>query len=100
MKINYILGPQGCGKSTHLEIVANKAQRKGLPVVRARPDSSGLTGLQGDLRRAKPHSVILLDDERTPMHGNIKAYETLQYPIGAQVFVAAQGIRNTWANLP
>jgi Holliday junction resolvasome RuvABC ATP-dependent DNA helicase subunit len=97
VKINYITGPQGCGKTTHLEIVANKAQRKGLAVVRPRITSSGFQGLQADLRRVTPKTVVLIDEGEGC--GLPIQYDQLQLPHGVQVFVANQGPRNTWANL-
>lgn len=97
MKVHYIIGPAGCGKTTHLEIIANKAQRQGLDVVRPRLDRSGLQGLQGDLRRIKPKTVVLIDEDGAP--GAEIPYENLQLPAGVQIFVARQGARNTWANL-
>lgn len=103
MKINYIDGPQGCGKTTHLGVIANKAQRKGLTVVRASLDGSGINGLQADLRRITPKTVVLVDEGGSmtgSYAGKVLPYEGLQLPHGVQVFVARQTTtRNTWANL-
>lgn len=97
MKINYITGPAGCGKTRYLDELEKQAYRRSLQVVRIDPACSG-TMIQTGLDTAKEGCVILIDEG---LHcGRVKLiYGAYTWPVGAQVFVAGEGERNTWGGV-
>ena len=94
MKINYITGPAGCGKTHYLSGLEKQASSKGLSIVRIDPACTG-TMIQAALSASKEGCVILIDEGLRSYRLSL-IYEAYTWPVGSQVFVAGEGERNVW----
>lgn len=98
MIINYITGPAACGKTRYLESLEVAAKRLGYPVLRPQGPIT-LQVLQAELHRAKPNTVVLIDEGLCgdgSYRGKQIDYSRLLAPAGAQIFVAGVGEQNAW----
>jgi hypothetical protein len=94
MNINYITGPAACGKTRYLAELEKQAVSKGRPCLRLDIGSTGQV-IQARLSAAKEGTVILIDEGLNGDQLRL-VYSAYIWPVGAQIFVAGQGKRNTW----
>ncbi len=99
MKINYITGPAGCGKSTHLTKIERQARRVHLDVMRLPPDATQLA-TQEMISAARSGTIFLIDEgEHLNVRRRVDYAKDFKWPTNSRLFIANQGEQNYWGDL-